>query len=126
MIIKILGVGICTLIINLIVNQYKPEIAMLVNVCGGLIIFSLVINSAENIINQFINLQNESSFPIDVVSPIMKVIGVGYVTEFTADLAEDAGNKSISSKVLLGGKIAICSLAIPIVKSLLSAIFSII
>ena len=125
MIIKIIGVGFCTLTLNLILKQQRPDIAMLVNVCGGLIIFSLIINSAVELINQFNNLQSEGSINIDVVSPIMKVIGVGYITEFTADLAEDSGNKSISTKILLGGKIAICILAIPIVKKLISAIFSI-
>ena len=126
MLIKVIGIGVCVLIVNLVLKQSRPDIAILSNVCGGLLIFAVILSSVSDLINEFIKLQNGASLPIDIVSPVMKVIGIGYITEFTADLAEDSGNKSISSKILLGGKIAICSLAVPIVKKLITTIFSLI
>ena len=126
MLIKIICIGLCTVIVDIIVKQYKPEIAMLVNVTGGLIIFSMILNQANGMIGEFINLQNYGNISFDIVKPIIKVIGIGYITEFTADLAEDSGNKSISSKILLGGKIAICALALPIIKNLINVIISLI
>lgn len=126
MLLKIIGVGVCTVIINIILKQYKPEIALLVNICGALLIFALAMSGINDIVNEFINLQNQGNIKIDIVAPIMKVIGVGYITEFTSDLAEDSGNKLIASKILLGGKIAICTLAFPIIKKLITAIFSLI
>ena len=124
MLFKIVGVGLCTVIINLILKQYKPEIAMLANICGSLIIFSIAISGVNDLIVGLIDLQSQSYINVDIVSPVMKVIGVGYITEFTADLAEDSGNKAIASKILLGGKIAICTLAFPIIKKLITTIFS--
>ncbi|MBQ7467001.1 MAG: stage III sporulation protein AD [Clostridia bacterium] len=126
MILKILGVGICSVIINVIIKQYKPELAVLVNVCGGLLIFLIVVNSVTGVVNELVQMEDGAKLQIDIISPIMKVIGIGYITEFTAELAEDSGNKAISTKILLGGKIAICSLAIPLVKKLIATIFSII
>ena len=126
MLIKIIGIGVCTIIINIVLKQYKPEIAVISNICGALIIFTLSMSGINDIIGEFVNLQNQGNISLDIINPIMKVIGVGYITEFTSDLAEDSGNKLIASKILLGGKIAICTLAFPIIKKLISAIFSLI
>lgn len=126
MLLKILGVGICTVIISLVLKQYKSEFALLANVCGGLIIFLLVIDSCQQIVDSFIYIQDSANMKVEIVSPILKVIGIGYITEFTADLAEDSGNKTIAGKIVMGGKVAICLLALPIIKTLLNSIISLI
>ncbi|MBR2909489.1 MAG: stage III sporulation AC/AD family protein [Clostridia bacterium] len=126
MLIKILGIGVCTLLINIVLKQYKPEFSLLANVCGGLIIFMLVLNEGKLFIEEIANFGNYAGVKTDIISPILKVIGIGYITEFTSDLAEDCGNKSISNKVVLGGKVAICISAFPIIKNLTTAILSII
>ncbi len=126
MLFKIIGIGVCGIVINLVLKQYKPEFAILANVCVGLTIFMLVVDGAGQLIENFAYLQNMTGVKVEVVSPILKVIGVGYITEFMSDLAEDSGNKSIANKIVMGGKIAICLLAIPIIKNLISAIISLV
>lgn len=123
MIFKIIGVGICTIVVSIVLKQYKPELSVLVNICGGLVIFMLAIDGVSTLVSEFYSIENLTS-QIEIVKPIMKVLGVGYITEFTANLAEDSGNKSVASKIVLGGKVAICTLALPILKQLINAIIS--
>ena len=125
MIFKIIGVGICTIVVSIVLKQYKPELSVLVNICGGLVIFMLAIDGVSTLVSEFYSLENLTG-QIEIVKPIMKVLGVGYITEFTANLAEDGGNKSVASKIVLGGKVAICTLALPILKQLINAIISLI
>ncbi len=125
MIFKIIGVGICTIVVSIVLKQYKPELSVLVNICGGLVIFMLAIDGVSTLVSEFYSIENLTS-QIEIVKPIMKVLGVGYITEFTANLAEDSGNKSVASKIVLGGKVAICTLALPILKQLINAIISLI
>lgn len=125
MIFKIIGVGICTIVVSIVLRQYKPELSVLVNICGGLVIFMLAIDGVSTLVSEFYSLENLTG-QIEIVKPIMKVLGVGYITEFTANLAEDSGNKSVASKIVLGGKVAICTLALPILKQLINAIISLI
>lgn len=125
MIFKIIGVGICTIVVSIVLKQYKPELSVLVNICGGLVIFMFAIDGVSTLVSEFYSIENLTS-QIEIVKPIMKVLGVGYITEFTANLAEDSGNKSVASKIVLGGKIAICTLALPILKQLINAIISLI
>ena len=126
MLFKILGVAIVTTVLTLILKQYKPEFSLLVSVCGGLIIFALLIDGVKEIVDSMIDIKNISTINVDIISPILKILGVGYITEFTANLAEDSGNKSVATKVVLGGKIAICVVALPIIKLLINAILSLI
>lgn len=121
MILKIIAIGIVTVFLSLILKQYKPEFSLLVSLCGGLLIFILIIDAANEILDQIILINVNSD--VNFIEPIIKILGVGYITEFTASLAEDSGNKSIATKVVLGGKIAICLLALPIIKKLINAIF---
>ena len=54
MLIKIIIIGVIAVVLNLILKEYKPEFAMLINVCAGLLIFSLAIKEAEVLLNDFI------------------------------------------------------------------------
>ena len=70
------------------------------------------------------NIFPDPNLNFDFLTVILKIVGVGYITEFTADIAEDFGNKIIASKVLLGGKIIICGMTLPIIEKLFSVLLS--
>lgn len=126
MLIKLIGVGLCGVVTNLVLKQIKPEFCFVSNLCVGLTMFLLVAGGVKDIITNIIDIQKEANIKLDVIESILKVVGVGYMTEFASDLAEESGNKSISSKIILGGKVSICVAALPILKSLINAIISLI
>ena len=53
---------------------------------------------------------------------LLKIVGVGYLTEFCAGILNDFGSNTIADKVVLGGKITILLLSIPIVEGLFNLI----
>lgn len=124
MILKIVIVAIICVFVSSCVKPYNAEIANLVSVCGGVIIFLLCIDELKEIIGYITEIANISNINFDFLSIVLKILGVGYVTEFASDIAEDFGNKTLSSKVLLGGKIVICGMTLPIIKKLLSLLLS--
>lgn len=124
MIIKIVITLLICVFVSSCLKPYNAEISNLVSVCGGVIIFLLCVDELNNIVEYLMEIAHLSNLNFDFVSIILKILGVGYVTEFASDIAEDFGNKSLSSKVLLGGKIVICGMTLPIIKKLLSMLFS--
>lgn len=124
MILKIIFIAIICIFISSCLKIYNSQIANLISVCGGVLIFLLCIDELKIIIDYFFSFYNMTNLKFDFISQILKIIGIGYITEFTADIAEDFGNKVIASKVILGGKIVICGMALPIVKELLSLLLS--
>ena len=123
MILKIIIIAIICIFITSTLKQYSNEFANIVSVCGGVIIFLIICDEFAKIIDFLLTIYDYAKIDSDVIKLLLKVVGVGYISEFTADIAEDFGNKTIASKVLLGGKIVICGMTIPVIKELLSMLF---
>lgn len=119
---KIIGVGLITAITALIVKQIKPEISIVLGMAGGIIMILMLVDAFSNIISSFSSLLNKSGLAGGIFSTVLKIIGVGYITEFSANLCVDAGSSSIADKILLGGKIIIMLISIPIVTSIIEII----
>ncbi len=124
MIIKIVLIAIVCVFLASCLKSYSNEFANFVSVAGGVLIFLLCIDELKIIISYMRDLYEYTNLSFDFFEVVLKIIGIGYITEFTAEIAEDFGNKNISSKVLLGGKIVICGMAIPIIKKLLTVLLS--
>lgn len=125
MLFKILGTGLVTVVLYITIKQYKPELALLVSIAGGLIISLMLISEVEIIIDEFVSFGEISGLGTSITTPIVKVLGVGYITEFCGEIAEDSGNKLLVNKILLGGKISILILALPVIRLLITTIMSI-
>jgi len=124
MILKIIVIAIICIFITSTLKQYNNEFANIVSVCGGVIIFLIICDEFAKIIDFLLAIYDYAKIDSDVIKLLLKIVGVGYVSEFTADIAEDFGNKTIASKVLLGGKVVICGMTIPVIKELLSILFA--
>lgn len=122
---KILAIAVLTCVASLIVKQVKPDFASLVSLAGGVVILLLLINYISSILDVFRGLIDKANLSPTLFSSILKIIGIGYLTEFTANLCQDTGNSSLASKVGLAGKIIILFLALPIITNLLEVIMGI-
>lgn len=76
----------------------------------------------SGIFDIFNNIFKVSGINSSLYAIIFKIIGIGYLTEFTASICNDTGNNSLGDKVLLGGKIIILVMALPIVTSILDIV----
>ena len=71
-IIKIIGIGFITLIITIILKEYKKEYAILSVVIGGSIILFLSIDVLKNIIG-FIDELSKNSYYENFISLLLKI-----------------------------------------------------
>lgn len=119
---KIIGVGVITAVAALIVKQIKPEISVVITIAGGILMVLMLVDSLTSIFSAFNKLIEKTGLSAGLFSTILKIVGVGYITEFSANLCYDAGASSIADKILFGGKIIILVLAIPIVTNIIEII----
>ncbi len=125
-IIKIILIGVVTSIATIVLKQFKPELSILSSIGGGIIILISLINYLGQVVGSFAQIVNKTNINIGLFSSVLKIVGVGYITEFGANICSDTGNNSIADKVLLAGKVIILCLALPIINSLLTTIMGII
>lgn len=123
LIFKVIGIGIITSIAVIIIKQLKPEIAVIVGMSGSIIILLMILNSLGTVIESFTNLTEKIGIDNELFTLVLKIIGIGYITEFSANLCIDCGSVSIADKILLAGKVVIMLLAIPIVNTLIEIIY---
>ena len=120
--VKIIGIALMTTFAVLLLRPSKPEIAALVGTAGGIIILIMFVDSIGGVIANMTKIANRTGIKNDVFTALLKIIGIGYLTEFAAGICNDAGNNSMAQKVLLAGKVIILVLALPIVNNLIDII----
>lgn len=119
---KILSIALITCVACLVVKPIRSDFAVFISIVGGLIIIFYMLSYLSNIFNVFNNIFHISGVNGSLYTVIFKIIGVAYLTEFTASICSDTGNASLGDKVLLGGKIIILVMALPIVTSILDIV----
>ena len=119
---KIIGVALITCVATLVVKPVRPDFAVFISVVGGIIIIFMLAGYLTDIFDVFNKIFNVTNVNSSLYKIIFKIIGVGYLVEFTASLCSDTGNNSLGDKVLLGGKIIILVMALPIITSILEIV----
>ncbi len=119
---KILSIAIITCIACIIIKPIRPDFAIIISVIGGVIIVFYLLTYLGSIFETFNTIFNFSGLNSSLYGVIFKIIGVGYLTEFTASICQDTGNQSLGDKVLLGGKVIILVISLPIVTSILDIV----
>lgn len=122
---KIIGLALIITIAVIVVKQVKPELAVLVGVAGSVIMFFYIIDMLEQVYGVFTFILESTKLDSELFIILLKIVGIGYLTEFGANICSDSGNSSVASKIMLAGKLAIFILAVPIIKNLIEIIASI-
>lgn len=122
---KIIGIGVVTIVISLLLKETKPEFSLIASVTGGMIITLMILEPAKEVINSYLNIEN-INVANSVLMPVIKVIGLGYLTEFGATLAEDCGVKYLASKIYFAGKISILAVCLPLAVNALNLVLGLI
>lgn len=124
-IIKIIGVGLVSLIIIIILKQYKPDFAIYISILAGAIILLLIMDKLSNIISLLSSMQNKANMNNQFLVILLKITGIAFLTEYASSICKDAGESAIATKIDLGGKVLIIAISIPIIQALLELIIKI-
>ena len=118
-ILKIIGVAFITAVCSLLIKTAKPELSFAVNTAGVLVILFQIMTKIPQISNFFTHISALSGMENEMIKLLLKMVAIGYLTEFSSGLLTDFGSVSLADKVILAGKITIILLSMPIFESLL-------
>ena len=122
---KILAIALITCLATLIVKQVKPDFASLVTLAGGILILLMLIDYINQVFQVLNYIVEKTNLSPGLFGIVLKIIGIGYLTEFTANICSDSGSTSLANKVLLAGKIIILVMALPILTNIIDIIIDI-
>lgn len=124
-IVKIVSFALVALLVVTLVKNDRKDIALLISLIAGIIIFMFMLSRLTVIVNFLQSLSNKANIDIVYLDTVFKILGIAYLTSFCSEICKDAGESSIASKVEFSGKILILTLAIPILMAVMQTILKI-
>ena len=121
-ILKIIGIGFITLILTIVLKEYKREYAIYPILIGGAIIILFSMDTISFIISFINEISNKSEYNNKFISLLLKITGISILTEYAVSICKDAGESSIANKIDFGGKIIVISLSIPVISTTLETL----
>lgn len=109
-----------------LVRQLKPEFALPLTVGASVVLLLAVCDALYDVVYTFYNFAEQANVDSEAIGCVIKVVGIGYLAEFSNNLCVDANCKSVGDKVLLASKVAILFCALPVVEKLFGLILGLV
>ena len=122
MIFKLIGIAIVGVIVVSLLKTSKPEFAVFATIATGIVMIATMLGALQEVVLAFDDIVKKSGINEGVFGAVLKIIGIGYLTEYSSSVATDAGCQSIAQKLQFGGKSVIFLMSISIVRSLVDIV----
>ena len=123
---KIIGIGIIAVILAVMMKSYRPEISVGISIVTVAVLFLLISPQLKSVMIFFIDIAEKIGVEMQYIIIVIKVIGVAYLAQISAEICKDAGENAIGTKIELGGKIIIITLSMPVIYRLLEVVSEVI
>ena len=119
---KLIGIALIGVVAVSLLKTTKSEFAVFAVIATGVVMLVTMMSALREVLLSFDELVEKSGVDDAVFTAVLKIIGVGYLTEYSASIAEDAGCASIARKLQFSGKVVIFLMSISIVTALVDVV----
>lgn len=123
---KIVAVGVVCALAIVYLKSVNNELAIMATIASGMLLTVFAVSYVSDFLSLIVKLSEYAQIGGLTVKIVLKVIAIGYLVEFSADLIEDMGLKSLSDKVVFAGKILVLTVSFPIIESLIKLVVELI
>lgn len=119
---SVIGIGLVAALLAVLLKQSRPEIALVVSLSAGVLIFFFILDEVTALVGWWRELGAAYGSLNSYLSPLIRILGIAYLTQFATQACRDAGESAIAAKLELSGKVVILGLSVPIMKMVLELI----
>ena len=112
--IKVVGIVLTALIINIVLKNYSKEFTFLINIVCTIIIFTLISKDLKGIVDRLTSISNEISVLLPYINIMLKILGISMIAQLLSDLCRDNGENTLANQTELSAKIIILVTALPL------------
>lgn len=113
---------ILSLILILMLGKQERDLAAMLSIAVCCMIALTALTTLAPVMDFLRRLESEGNFGPFGLDSIVKMVGIGLVSELVATLCQDAGNASLGKQVQLLAGIVILKLSLPLLETLLELI----
>lgn len=112
--IKVVGIVLTALIINIVLKNYSKEFTFLINIVCTIIIFTLISKDLKGIVDRLTSISNEISVLLPYIKIMLKILGISMIAQLLSDLCRDNSENTLANQTELSAKIIILVTALPL------------
>ena len=124
-IMQLLGCGFLTLVVYIVLQEYKSNTAIFVVTAFGILVLVQSTDYLQQIIDTLLAVCVQAGVRIAYFTVILKMIGIAWLAEFVCQICRDAGSGALAVKLEFAAKISILMMFFPILTELLHSIIAI-
>lgn len=115
-IVKVIIIGIISSILCLVIGKGAPELALCLAICTTVVLAIYAVGVLSGVIDFIEEIVEAAGLNWAIVSPILKVAGIGILTKLAGDVCSDSGQSAVASAVELAGTGAAIYVALPLMR----------
>ena len=116
---RILLIALIGVISALLLYAVRREYALLVGAATAILLLGEGMILLTGVSDTLSKLSGEYGVPSALFGSALKILGIAYLTDFGVNIAQDAGQSTISGALEISGRILILSCALPSVIALI-------
>ena len=125
-ILQLLGCGFLTLVLWLVLEQYKSSFSVFVVIAFGALTLVQIAGNLQELIQTLLTISVQAGVNTAYLTTMLKMIGIAWLTECLCQTCRDAGNGALAMKLEFAAKITILLLIVPVLSELLRTVVTII
>lgn len=111
-----LGIGAVFLILYL--RSQQKEIAALIGICTGVVLFAAALPRIAEVISAVRDIADAGGYG-ETAELLVKALGISAAAQITADICREAGEPTVGTQVEMLARVEIVLLSLPLVMRLL-------
>ena len=113
---KVIGVAVICAILYVFIKQERQEYAVFVQLAGLTLIGLLSVRTLTQTVDSTLSVFNQSAAGTSAIRLLLKAVGLAIVAELAAGICRDNGASSLAAGVELAAKLAILTMALPMIQ----------
>lgn len=119
---KTTALVLLTVILSLSLDKTERDISAVMGIVALCVAACAAVTILNPVLNYLVELQRLFHLPDDLISILMKAVGIALVAELSATICADAGNASLGKMLQILGGAAVLTLSVPMFRTLMTII----
>ena len=119
---KIIAGVFTAVILWLCVSKDNKVISVLLSLAVCVMVITAALGFLKPVVDFIYRLQMLGELNTELLTAVLKVVGIGLLTEFSVVICKDAGNESMAKSLQILSTILILRISIPVFEALISLI----
>ncbi|SHI08300.1 stage III sporulation protein AD [Sporobacter termitidis DSM 10068] len=124
--IKVAAVAVAGTVLGLVIKKNSPEMALMLTISLALIALYLAFDTIKSVTDFITSMASAAQISPAVLTVVLKAVGISIVTKLSADVCRDAGQSSVASGIELTGAFAALYIALPLFKTVMDMLESLV